>query len=121
MNGKGRMLMITAAGLVAAFFISAAALLVSAFLLWKFQADTGSAKLVIAAVYGLSCLAGGWVSGKKASRRKFVWGLAIGTFYFLILFLISSLEKGHLQPEITSSFLAFMVCSVGGMLGGMLA
>ena len=118
---KGKIWKSVSVGLLTAFFSSAVLLLLSALVLLKLQMNAEYTELLIVAVYVLSCLTGGWLSGKKVVRKKYLWGLLTGILYFLILFVISGMAEGQVQPEMTRTLLAFVFCGAGGMVGGMLA
>ncbi len=65
-----------AAAQVLAWLITAALLLVMAFVMWKFQPDMGKLQLGIYGIYVLACLFAGRYTGKRRARRKFLWGCA---------------------------------------------
>ena len=96
-------------------------LLILAVLLYKLDLGEGQITAGIVIIYILSCFFGGFLLGRQAESRRFLWGLVLGGVYFLLLLLISGLlEPGNLaggKTMLTSLFL----CLGGGMLGGMLA
>ncbi|MCC8138471.1 MAG: TIGR04086 family membrane protein [Clostridiales bacterium] len=107
--------------LTVSFLATVILLLVFAFLLLKLQLTAGQTEIGILVIYVLSCFAGGWVGGKKANRRKFLWGLLTGVLYFLLLLAISGMGEEALQPELPGTLLSLALCALGGTLGGMLA
>lgn len=107
--------------LVAAALVTAALLLALAFLLLKLQLGVQKTEIGILAVYVLSCLCGGWYCGRKMGRRKFLWGTAVGVLYFLLLLLVSGMSEQSFQSGLAQSAAAFVLCSGGGMLGGMVS
>lgn len=119
--GKGKIAGILLRGLVLAGVVSMAILLILAFVLLKLQPDTEKIELGVMLVYGVSCFFGGWYSGRKMGRRKYLWGLAVGALYFALLFAVSGMSDRTVQPELLHSLTAFVLCAVGGMLGGMVA
>lgn len=120
-NGKGRLASVLLKALVLASLISVGLLLVLAFVMLKLQPDTKVIELGIMVIYALSCLAGGWYSGRRMEKRKFLWGILLGALYFALLFLVSGMSKDGFQPEFLHSVIVCVVCCVGGMLGGMVA
>ena len=72
-------------------------------------------------VYILSTLAGGFVAGKMARVRKFVWGLGIGVLYFLLLVLISFGIYHSIQEPFPQLLIVCILCTGGGMIGGMIS
>ena len=108
-------------GLALAGVVSVVFLLILAFVMLKMQPDMGKMQAGIFLTYALSCFAGGLYCGKKAERRKFVWVLLVGTMYFLMLFVISHLWNDAGAVDFTQGAIAFVLCALGGMAGGMLS
>lgn len=106
--------------LLFSYILTAALLLLLALLLFKFGLTEKIVSIAIIAIYVGATFFAGFVTGKKMQSRKFLWGLLMGSAYFLVLILIS-LTVNHSIGEFTDSFLTTMVlCAAGGMLGGML-
>ncbi|MCD7820360.1 MAG: TIGR04086 family membrane protein [Lachnospiraceae bacterium] len=121
LHGQGKIIKRAAAALIVAFLATVLLLLAFAFLLLKLQLDAGKTETGILIIYVLSCFIGGWYCGRKADRRKFLWGLLIGMLYFLLLLTVSGMGEKALQPELTRTLTALVLCAGGGTLGGMLA
>lgn len=117
----GRKIRRLAVSLVAAYSMTALALLGMGVIMLKLQPDTKLTEVLILGVYVLSCFAGGWYAGRKTERRKFLQGLFVGLLYFCLLFLISGMGKREIQSDLLSGGFACLLCAAGGMLGGMLA
>lgn len=63
----------------------------------------------------------GFIAGKYYKVKKFLWGLILGSVYFLILVLVS-LIGGVSDAVIGSGMITtYLLCAGGGMLGGMLS
>ena len=77
-------------------------------------------KIGIVAVYVISGLCGGFLMGKRMREQKFLWGLAAGIIYFLLLFGVSLLVKGTGDLQMTRIFSTLILCGASGMAGGML-
>ena len=75
----------------------------------------------IVAIYVLSTFAAGFIMGKLKKSKKFIWGLLMGGIYFLLLFGISFGVYRSFEGNGTSVLTTFLLCTGGGMLGGMLA
>lgn len=118
---RGKLIKGILSGVIAAALTSVLLLLFFAFLLLKLQLDAGKTSLLILLIYLLSNVAGGFVCGKYQERRKFLWGLLTGLFYFVILFAVSGMSEKEVSPEAAESLLSLVLCAVGGMLGGILA
>ncbi|MCC8044677.1 MAG: TIGR04086 family membrane protein [Clostridiales bacterium] len=120
-RGRGKIITGAVISLIVAFLTTVILLLGFAFLLLKFQLDAGKTEIGILVIYVLSCFIGGIYCGRKAARRKFLWGMLTGILYFLLLLIVSGMGEGALQPELPRTFTAFALCTAGGTLGGMLS
>jgi putative membrane protein (TIGR04086 family) len=72
-------------------------------------------------VYIISAFTGGFFVGKKTEQKKFLWGMLMGVFYFVILMLISLLMNRVSPLPMGSLFSVFIISSLSGMLGGMIS
>ncbi|MCD7882112.1 MAG: TIGR04086 family membrane protein [Lachnospiraceae bacterium] len=120
-QGRGKIIAGTVTSLIVAFLATVILLLGFAFLLLKLQLDVGKTEIGILVIYVLSCFIGGIYSGRKAGRRKFLWGMLTGILYFLLLLIVSGMGERALQPDLTRTITAFALCTAGGTLGGMLS
>lgn len=103
------------AGLVTVLFL----LLIST---WMYRADPGEKVLSAALIltYIAAGFLGGLYMGHKMDRRKFLWGMGTGLFYFLVLTMLAlSLPDGGLQ-DTKRWLLAGALCVGGGCIGGMI-
>lgn len=108
-------------GLICAYLITAAALLILAFLLYKLHLDEMKITVGIIIIYILSCLAGGFYVGKKNRSQKFMWGLALGGTYFFVLAAISAMTTAGITSDFRQLFSSLLMCAGAGMLGGMIS
>ena len=111
MNCIGRMAKNVIKSLLAAYLVTAVFLLVLAFVLLKMQPDAQKTGIAILVCYVISCLAGGWICGEKAEKRKFLWGLFLGILYFLLLLAVSSLREQALPIRTMQVLTAFILCA----------
>ena len=103
--------------IVMAYVLTGLLLLVLAFLLWRFQISEKMVGAGIILIYVTATFAAGFLAGKKAKSRKWAWGFLMGLGYFFILAGMSLLfDDGGKNMNFVS---AFLLCSGGGMLGGM--
>ncbi len=108
-------------GLLFSYIVTAFILLLLSFLMLKLDLPGSVIGGGIILAYIVSTFLGGFLIGKKAEQRKFLWGFAMGVAYFVIL-LIVSLMMNRVSPMPFGNLLtAFIICSVSGMLGGMLS
>ena len=74
--------------LMAAYTITGILLVITAALLYKFGLTEKVVEIIIIAVYVISSLLSGLLYSKGAKSRRFLWGMAAGAAYFLIICLI---------------------------------
>ena len=108
-------------GLLFSYVITAFVLLILSFLMLKLDLSSGVISGGINFVYIISAFAGGFFVGKKTEQRKFLWGLLIGIFYFIVLMLISLMMNRVSPLPLGNLFTAFIISSLSGMLGGMIS
>lgn len=118
---KGKMVKVLLKALLISYAVTAVILLALAFVMLKLQPDAQKTGIVILISYVLSCLTGGWLCGKKAGQKRFLWGLLTGTAYFILLFLVSGIGERTLPMELMHVLTAFVLCAGSGMAGGMIA
>lgn len=107
--------------LLFAYILTAGMLLLLAFFLYKMQLSEKPVSIAIIAIYVISTLFAGFVTGKKMQSRKFLWGLLMGAGYFCVLALVSLAVKQSPDALGNSFFTTLMLCTGGGMMGGMLS
>lgn len=73
-------------------------LLLLAFGMYRFQWGEKEITLGVRGIYILACFLAGLSAGKKAKRRRFLWGFCAGALYFLI-FLALSLRSDSPQGD----------------------
>ena len=106
--------------LLAAYVVSCIMLFLLSFLLYKFDLSEQTVQIGIILTYILSAFVGGFVMGKKAKTRRFLWGMAVGILYFAFLACISfGVYRSAFRG--TEWILAFVFCTAGGMAGGMMS
>lgn len=106
-------------GLMVSFLLSVGMIFVLAFFLYKFSLPKTVIGVGVILIYIISTFAGGLILGKSMGRKKYLWGLALGTIYFLILMIVSLLVNGGFQNQPGNIILTLVLCAGSGMLGGM--
>lgn len=107
--------------LVASYILTAGMLLLLAFILYKFRISEKIVNISVIVIYVLMTFFAGFAAGKKFKVKKFLWGLLLGSLYFIILTLVS-LVGGVSNMVIGTRFITtYLLCAGGGMLGGMLS
>lgn len=107
--------------LVLSYVLTASLLLLLAFILYKFRISESIVNIAVIVIYIGVTFAAGFIAGKYYKVKKFLWGLVLGSVYFLILVLVS-LIGGVSDTVIGSGVVTtWILCAGGGMLGGMLS
>jgi len=108
------------ADLIFMYIITGLGLVLMAVLLDKFQQGETFVNVGIIIIYILSGFFGGLIAGKKMKTKKFLWGLLLGTVYFVILLAVSIVVNSGLPQDLVHTITTFVICIAAGMLGGML-
>ncbi len=108
-------------GLLFSYIITGLILLIISFLMLKLEISSGVISGGINIAYIVSTLTGGFFVGRKAEQKKFIWGLILGVFYFVILMLVSIMMSGSGPLQLGSLLTVFVITSLSGMLGGMIS
>lgn len=107
--------------LLFSYILTAGLLLLLAFFLFRFHLTEKPVSMAIIAIYVIATFFAGFVTGKRMGSRKFLWGLLMGTAYFVVLALASLAIKQSPDTLGQSFFTTMALCAGGGMLGGMLS
>ncbi|MGN0425459.1 MAG: TIGR04086 family membrane protein [Acetatifactor sp.] len=102
------------------YLVTLVLLFILALVVFKWQIGAGPVSGAIIGIYIAVNLLAGRMLGKRMGTRKFLWGLAQGAGYFVILFLLSLLF-GAGGMEAGDAISAFFLCAGSGMFGGMTA
>ena len=70
--------------LLFSYILTGALLALLAFLLYKVGLTEKIVSIVIIAIYVAATFFAGFMAGKKLKNRKFLWGLLMGSAYFLV-------------------------------------
>ncbi|MBO5145915.1 MAG: TIGR04086 family membrane protein [Lachnospiraceae bacterium] len=106
--------------LMAAYLITGVLLAAVAGLLYKFSLGENAIDISIIVIYCVSSLLAGLFFSKGASSRRFLWGMAAGAAYFLIICAVSAVTEPGFNPISNSCITTLFICLGSGMLGGML-
>ena len=107
--------------LLCAYAVTGILLLALTLLLYKMNLSEENVNAGIILIYVISTFASGFVIGKLAGTRKFLWGILTGVLYFVLLVLISLGLYHSLQADAVNLATTFLLCAGGGMLGGMVS
>ncbi len=117
----GRLPVVLAKCLLAAYLLTGGALLLLALLLYRLQLSEQVVNIGIIVIYALATFLAGLLAGKCVQDRRFLWGLIAGTLYFAILALLTFLINRGFKDFGNHFFTTLMICAGSGMLGGMLS
>lgn len=107
--------------LLFAYVVTGILLALLTVLVYKFELDEQLVSAAIVAIYVLATMAGGLVIGKLVKVRRFLWGLGLGLAYFALLMLITLGVYHTLNGDAVNLITALILCSGGGMIGGMIS
>ena len=107
--------------MLAAYVRTAGLLLLLAFLLYRCHLSEKAVSISIIVIYIVVTFLAGLIDGKRAQKRRFLWGLAMGCTYFVILVIVSLLVNKGLQDIAGNLITVFFLCAGSGMLGGMIS
>ena len=107
--------------MLAAYLLTAGLLLLLALMLYRFGLSEKVVSICIIVIYIAVTFLAGFIAGKKAGEKKFLWGLAMGCIYFLILTAVSVVVNKGMAQDMGNLLTVFMLCGGSGMLGGMLS
>ncbi len=103
------------------FIVSGLLLLLLAMLLYKMELEESAVRIGIIAIYVVAGIAGGFLMGKIMREQKYLWGLAAGAIYFVLLFAVSVAVKGGFDLDMTRVLTTMILCGASGMAGGMIS
>lgn len=107
--------------LLFSYVVTGISLLLLSVLLYKFEWNEHLVSAAIVAVYVLSTVVGGIVIGKLVRTRRFCWGLLLGNLYFILLLVITIILYRSLSGNGLNMLTAWILCTGGGMTGGMIS
>ena len=107
--------------MLVSYLLTAGLLLFLALMLYRFGLSEKVVSICIIVIYIAVTFLAGFIAGKRAGEKKFLWGLAMGCIYFLILTAVSILVNRRMEDSISSIVTVFLLCGGSGMLGGMLS
>ena len=104
--------------LLFSYAVTGAFLLLLAFLLFQFDLGEKPVSAGIVAVYILSCFSGGFMSGKILRTDKYLWGILVGAFYYLLLITVSFVVQGKWDMSLVHAVTTFLCVWVVVLLVG---
>lgn len=118
---NGTMVVFVLKCMLAAYLLTAGLLLFLALMLYRFGLSEKVVSICIIIIYIAVTFLAGFIAGKRAGEKKFLWGLAMGCVYFLILTAVSFIVNREVEAAMGNLLTVFLLCGGSGMLGGMLS
>ena len=107
--------------MLAAYLLTAGLLLLLAFMLYRFGLSEKVVSICIIGIYIVVTFAVGLIAGKREGKKKYLWGLAMGCAYYVILVIVSLIVNRGPQDIAGNMVTVFFLCAGSGMLGGMIS
>lgn len=103
-----------------AYVITLIVLAILALLLYKANISEEVVNGGVVFSYIFSSFIAGLFFCKQRTEKKFLWGALVGFLYFIIIMVVSMALNRQLFLQIPNLFSVFVLCTLGGMMGGML-
>lgn len=107
--------------LVTMYIITGILLLLLAFLMYKMDLAEPVVNGAIIAIYIISGFFGGFLMGKKAGVKKYLWGLLMGALYYGILFFVGLLLHQGMDVDTVHLVSTMALCLLSATAGGMIS
>jgi len=111
--------------LLVMYVISGILLLFLALLLYNFELSEETVRIGVIVIYIASGFFGGFLIGRWMKDKKYLWGLAAGGAYYLLLFALSFAVKQGLGEALVFDAVRMLttlvLCAVSSMAGGMIS
>lgn len=107
--------------MLGAYLLTAGLLLLLAFVLYRFGLSEKVVSVCIIGIYIAVTFLLGFAAGKRMEKRRFLWGLVMGSCYYVILLLVSLVVNHGISDIAGNALTVLFLCTGSGMLGGMLS
>lgn len=107
--------------LLSAYILTGGLLMLLALMVYRFSLPEKIVSVVIIGIYIGAAFFAGFVTGRKFKTKRYLWGLLVGSLYFLVLVVLSLAVNHSFKDVAYNFFMVFIMCGGSGMLGGMLS
>ena len=107
--------------LVTMYIITGMLLLLLAFLMYKMDLGEPVVNGAIIAIYIIAGFLGGFLMGKKAGVKKYLWGLLMGALYYGVLLLVGVFLDQGIDAEPVRLLSTMVLCLLSATAGGMIS
>lgn len=111
----------TLKAVLASYVVTGILLLILTILVYQFEIEEKIVDMGIVATYVSSTFIGGFILGKLAKKRRFLWGTLVGVLYIGFLYGISYALYGVFELRDIEALKPILLCLGGGMFGGMMS
>ena len=107
--------------LVTMYIITGMLLLLLAFLMYRMDLAEPVVNGAIIAIYIIAGFFGGFLMGKRAGVKKYLWGLLMGALYYGVLLLVGVVLHQGLNGEPVHLLSTMVLCLLSATAGGMIS
>ena len=107
--------------LVTMYIITGILLLLLAFLMYRMDLAEPVVNGAIIAIYIIAGFLGGFLMGKKAGVKKYLWGLLMGALYYGVLLFVGVILHQGLNGEPMHLLSTMVLCLLSATAGGMIS
>lgn len=107
--------------LVTMYIITGMLLLLLAFLMYQMDLAEPVVNGAIIAIYIIAGFFGGFLMGKRAGVKKYLWGLLMGALYYGVLLLVGVVLHQGLNGEPVHLLSTMVLCLLSATAGGMIS
>lgn len=100
---------------MAAYLVSGILLLIIALLMYKMGLSDGTLVVGMGLIYLISNMVGGLVIGRYVTKRKYMWGIAVGLVYILVLYIVGYILGG--DCKMVEIIIPMVISVMGSMFG----
>lgn len=107
--------------LVTMYIATGILLLLLAFLMYRMDLAEPMVNGAIIAIYIIAGFLGGFLIGKKAGVKKYLWGLLVGALYYGVLFVAGLLLHQGMDADPVHLISTMALCLLSATAGGMIS
>lgn len=107
--------------LVTMYIVTGILLLLLAFFMYRMDLAEPVVNGAIIAIYIIAGFLGGFLIGKKAGVKKYLWGLLVGALYYGVLFLAGLLLHQGMDADMVHLVSTMALCLLSATAGGMIS
>ena len=111
--------------LLVMYAVSGVMLLALALFLYNFDLSEETVRIGVIVTYIVSGFFGGYLIGRWSRDNKYLWGLAAGGIYYVMLFLLSVVIRQGMGEAVVFDAVrmitTLVLCAVSSMAGGMVS